>query len=148
MAKWIEGINVPAMERFVSDLRSGQFNQATGVLKSSSGHCCLGVMMEGLAGVESLDIVANAYNFYAGDRVYSGMPPMSVLVYLGIPDTYLKATGLDDEANVKLVRHEGETIQPDCTEEWIWATSLNDGEGKTFSEIADRFEETFQVKES
>jgi hypothetical protein len=139
--KWKEGINGPAMDKFMDDLRSGKYEQAIGVLNSTKGMCCLGVATHGAMDACGITYQNHVY-FDQDSHGFDTLPPIEVLEYLGIPKTHRKST-LGKEYNVALLRREGEYLQHDLDPNLTWATYLNDSKQLSFVEIADRFEETF-----
>lgn len=143
--KWMDGINVEDMEKFLADLRSGKYRQGLMRLNAKGEMCCLGVMTEGLKDVCGLRFGHDAYVSEDGKSYYA-LPPRSVLERLGIPDSHISCIyDTTDETNVRLVAHEGE-YDYTAGEGFVWATHLNDTSGKSFAQIADRFEETFKVE--
>jgi hypothetical protein len=157
MAKvWMAGMNATAMDQFMTDLRSGLFEQARGVLKSSTGGmCCLGVATDRVKDVVGLKEITgkvldrSVYRTQDKGVDTTALMPIVVMDYLGIPHAYRDAYTTD--GSILVVAHEGE--------EWsvhdrivdgkpmIDVICLNDNLKKSFAEIADRFEETFKVEE-
>jgi hypothetical protein len=100
-------------KKWVAALRSGEYSQVEGVLKTPNGHCCLGVACE-LAAQEGIILPSMAYKGEGGDDCLSGELE-EVRLWLGLNDAL------------------GRMNSP-----WSLA-DLND-DGKTFAEIADIIE--------
>lgn len=166
---WMEGINAPAMDQFMIDLRSGEFQQTKGHLYGTDPHygkgmCCLGVVTErvhkevGLSKsvVPHNGLIAYSWGCRIVDEVEGEIPfrttalmPMPVAEYLGIPEAYLDVLG-GGEVGIMLHAHDHEkecdgNFSSRVGRRMIGATTLNDALGLSFAEIADRFEETFKV---
>lgn len=110
---------------WIKRLRSGTYIQGQNHLKAEGKHCCLGVACEILVEEGRLTTQETGYNTGGGTRSlrtsFNGNGatlPDEVVAYFGMHDT----TG----------RH-------NLPGEWA-LTALNDGQGKTFSEIADALE--------
>lgn len=163
MRKWMDGMNAQAMDKWMTDLRSGEFNQAYEVLASTTGNagfCCLGVATEtnqeacGLTSKVSGRRVNYSWADEDGDllNATSTLMPRPVAQFLGIPWNYVDDMG--PEVSVYLKAHEGEYdyingyASSKLGVEVVSATTLNDEINLSFAEIADRFEETFMVEVS
>ena len=119
-------------EKWVAALRSGEYKQGAGCLRSKDNYyCCLGV----LADLYSKDTgvpweaPVGGQNSYAVHQ-QSGILPIEVAEWADIRDE----AGKFDPCPVVVIRNEGEDIKVyECL------TGLND-DGSTFSEIADYIE--------
>lgn len=152
---WMDGINGPAMDKFMEDLRSGKYSQTRGELFNQYGFCCLGVATDGAAealGLTKGDTDTYDHGFYKNGERFSGMMPRMVAEYLGIPEKHLDNDNCST-TNVYL-RASNEEVTKELHDWWVTeilgfpaltAVMLNDSLGKSFAEIADRFEETFKV---
>lgn len=155
----MNGINGEAMDKFMADLRSGEYSQAVGVLQNKSGDmCCLGVATR--TNVETCGLRVNE-DTWADRYVFStpagqdttALMPIVVMNYLGIPEAYrqvgaydgsiLVVTDMENESEVELSRSYG---QDSRGRQLIDVISLNDSLSKSFSDIADRFEATFKIE--
>lgn len=151
--RWMDGINAQAMDKFMADLRSGEFQQGRALLKTSEGHlCCLGVAtvtnMEtcGLAEKEEKDGAFDGYSFFDSEkRRFRTLMPIVVMDHLGIPEAYREVSWND--GSIYVVHHEDDETYPVTREgrNVVDVVGLNDNDQRTFAEIADRFEETFMV---
>ena len=73
----------PAMKaRVVAALRSGQYPQGYGALRTAKGYCCYGVMCEVTGNTGQFDRVSGRYLFGTGPR--SDHLPRNVSAHLGI----------------------------------------------------------------
>lgn len=152
MSKYVDGIHEERFDQFLSNLRSGEFQQTKRVLKRENTFCCLGVMTEGVK--HDLNIGCDLDSYQIGIKYFSSLLPRKVARYLGIPSSHVEAVYphlVDsdlDEVNIMLVGHDPEEWVDESTPDgFTWATTLNDTYNKTFAEIADRFEETFTRKD-
>lgn len=159
MAKWMEGMNAEAMDKWMADLRSGEFTQGQGLLHRVDGEmCCLGVATDtnykvcGLSRQTSGD--GDRYQ-YADDRnrIMGALMPVGVMSYLGIPEKFRDVGAYDgaffvfadkDSEAEMVIAHRHGTIDGRAV---ISVISLNDSMELTFSKIADRIEATFKVEE-
>lgn len=110
----------------VAALRSGEYRQTTGVLKSEVGHCCLGVLCEVYhkstrKGEWAEEVCGGVWRFSLEDNdLHETILPVAVAKYYGIdtdPYLLLKKGDLGNSA-----------------------TYLNDTARKTFKQIAKGFE--------
>lgn len=158
MRKWMEGINVEGMEKWIADLRSGNFVQGEGLLHRASGEmCCLGVAT--YTNAEACDIVRvldeESYRYRYVDvngNSTGALMPVGVINLLGIPRRFHDA-GAYDGAILVFADMENEEEQYLSTNRQeidgkpvISVISLNDSLEKSFAEIADRIESTFSVE--
>lgn len=109
--------------RWIAALRSGEYEQAYGQLRSNKGYCCLGVLSEiavdaGVITKERIDTGDGWTEAYGNGS--SGYLPSLVRDWAGLPDTnpLVQADG------------RGQSLA------WV-----NDHSGKTFTQIADLIEE-------
>lgn len=114
-------MNKEIQQKWTTALRSGDYTQDSGKLRSRAGYCCLGVLCE-LAAQEDVIPAAHVEEsddmyWYDGERQFL---PYSVADWAGLDD-------IDPFVRVDDVIHD--TL-----------SSLND-EGRTFGEIADIIEE-------
>lgn len=114
-------------KKWVEALRSGEFKQATGHLRTQSGHCCMGVLCElfmregGSLHVENCGGISGA-TFFDNDAT---LLPKKVQRWAGLKDWKGRfLTNTPDNGDVKTA---------DCL------TAIND-RGATFAEIADLIE--------
>jgi hypothetical protein len=148
--RWMDGINTQAMDKFMVDLRSGEFKQGRNVLKNNREElCCLGVatytnMDE--CGLQERDGIDRAVFFDKDGVTYTALLPNLVADYLGIPASYRENSHVD--GSIFVVAHEDDITTPHKEVDGrpvVDVIGLNDADKKTFAEIADRFEETFMV---
>lgn len=105
-------------ERWISALRSGDYQQAFGALHNRDGAmCCLGVLCDVL-GAEWVPGNAPGGSMHEGDYVVKGYPTLNAFP----PHEYMEKAGLSDELAIDLY-------------------TLNDSEKCSFEEIADVIEE-------
>lgn len=122
---------------WLTALRSGEYQQTTGTLRSPNGYCCLGVLCDLAvkAGVE----VSVAKAEYSENTIYGGL--MSTL-----PRPVREWAGMvSDSGNlvdvIEIAEYENdEEIDVEYAYTLI---DLNDGAGYTFEQIADVIEEQF-----
>lgn len=152
VSKYVDEIHEERFDQFLSNLRSGEFQQTKRMLKRGDSFCCLGVMTEGVK--DDLSIGCDLDSYQIGSKYFSSLLPRKVARYLGIPFSHVRvvythAVDSDlDEVNIMLVGHAPEEWAEEAAPEgFTWATTLNDTYNKTFAEIADRFEETFTRKD-
>lgn len=142
--KYIEDINDDEMDKWISDLRSGNYVQTQGVLYKASikGMCCLGVRAAG-AGLE----IDPEGGFFGGDgNVYHYLPPKRVIDALNLPSKYAGVEGNDKTATVRVdARIEEHSYADD--DGTISVTVLNDYMGFDFEGIAQRLEDSFLREE-
>lgn len=105
------------LREWIADLRSGEYDQATGALRERHGYCCLGVACDRFTNEADADSGWDGPIFVYGPYSAATMPPDMVLDYFGI--TQAEA---DDLANA------------------------NDN-GATFAEIAERLERRLMIAE-
>lgn len=109
-------------ERWVAALRSGEYKQTTGYLKTDYGYCCLGVLCD----IHDKEQAGSGVNWEAGqdeDRLF-----WSYLTCEGtLPERVMDWAQLDNH-NPEI---EGDSL-----------AELNDG-GKSFAHIADLIELNF-----
>ncbi len=164
MSKYVDGIHEERFDKFLADLRSGEFKQGTGTLHrkriDGSGEfgsqeetfCCLGVACyraaEAGATQKFHENDDERYNLAYGDAWNSAELPQEVADYLGIPEhnrTY-------KSASTNIVFHRlgyrewEDDYDGDLTEDpsYLTAVGMNDTLGKSFAEIADAFEAEFK----
>ena len=108
------------VQKWVDALRSGEYKQGRGRLKDNNSYCCLGVLCEVFK--EEADLEAGEEAFYSkGDEVcFQTSPPFSINKLLG----FKQFDGFGQVTNLFI--------------------SLNDKDGKSFSEIADYIEEHYE----
>lgn len=161
MRKWMDGMNAMAMNKWMADLRSGEYQQAIGVLQSldpdNKGMCCLGVVTD--TNIETCDLIAGrtdgnrvrySWPNEEGDYIFasSTLLPLPVAEYLGIPESHRDVLGAECSLYVKAHGEEYVSETPSLKAGYnvTEITLLNDDEGLSFEEIADRIEETFMVE--
>lgn len=141
MSKYVDGINEERMDAFLSDLRSGDFEQGRSQLESPSGKmCCLGVACVRPAAEGVVKRTVSDYgSVYYGDT--SVDMPYEVAEYLGIPCENRSAGNLEEGSDIYFLRsgfvphtHQGRENT---------AIGYNDSKGRSFSEIAAAFEAEF-----
>lgn len=161
MRKWMDGMNAEAMDKWMRDLRSGEFEQAIGVLQSlypgNKGMCCLGVVTD--TNVDACDLIVQRTDSHRvryswaneeGDYIFasSTLLPLPVAEYLGIPESH--RDGMGGECSLYVKAHGEEYVTESVSLKVGYnvteVTLLNDDEGLSFEEIADRIEETFMVE--
>lgn len=147
MSKYVDGVNEENMDLFLKSLRSGEFEQATGVLcnAQSNGYCCLGVASElavrasdGLIEKE-VTVVNPKYSqvIYDGQRL---LAPESVIKWLGIPEANVEPDSFEGAFNIRFY---GTNFEEPNDSGYVTATELNDDLGEDFATIADVFEKEF-----
>lgn len=121
---------------WVAALRSGEFKQAQGGLKSSEGYCCLGVLCE----LHRRETVAGEWS---GDAslwlTYGSRPDDPDGNAYGLPKIVQKWAGLetgDPRLGSRDEDDEGGGGLPDT----LTASGCNDDVCETFKQIADRIE--------
>lgn len=159
MSKWMEGINAEAMDKWMADLRSGEFTQGQGVLHKLSGEmCCLGVATDTNVEACGLERVVRAgFDRYVyldgGGHQMGSLMPVGVMDYLGIPARYRDYGSYDGAFWVHAdTENEAEMVMSQRRpvvdgKQTVSVISLNDTMDLTFPEIADRIESTFKVEE-
>lgn len=156
MSKYIDGINEEAMDAWLKALRSGDYQQAKGMLRSMDGRfCCLGVATEINADVCNLTVVEgiDRYRYVASsEQDFGSLMPVVVMDYLGIPSEYREATLNDGSILVhadmeNAVEASGSNLYKAVNGmPMIDVVHLNDSGHNDFNEIADRIEMTFKVE--
>lgn len=130
--------NIENIRKWVTALRSGEYEQTKGVLKNDNGFCCLGVATDvymkecGGTWSKSAQFFGNEpnprsgylFDDYEGERL-----PREVRDWLGIQD-----------ADPELLTGRSGEYEPHLP-----ATSLNDEEEWTFEQIAQAIKETYDV---
>lgn len=138
MSKYVDGINEEAFDLFLKDLRSGVYKQGRSTLEFDGKFCCLGVacVRPAAEGVVERRVTLTDSVYYGDTSVDL---PQAVADYLGIPMVNrLSNDGSTDVAFFKM----GFNNEREEDRRWT-AIGLNDRLGKTFSEIADAFENEF-----
>lgn len=139
MSKYIDGINETNMDAFLADLRSGDFVQGKNALERKNGSfCCLGVACQRAAkeGVVKRSTMWGSV-YYAET---SGALPKAVADWLGLPETH-RVDGVTS-FDIPFFK-QGFLPGPASKNRVHTAIGWNDGEDKTFSEIADALEKEF-----
>lgn len=119
--------------RWVEALRSGDYQQTTGVLKDEYGYCCLGVLCE-LARQDGVVDLFDGYIYGDAERQIfdSSTLPQPVLEWadlpLGDPEVYV---GVERDFNLT-------SSMPNAK---VYLTNLNDVWGQDFGQIATVIEE-------
>ena len=107
-------------EKWIEALRSGEYEQTTGVLRNEKGYCCLGVLCD----IYNKETGEGGWIQYAGDGYsFNGLE-----VYP--PDEVCRWTGMENIPSILSL--DGETL-----------IGQNDG-GVPFNEIADVIERHFK----
>lgn len=154
--QWMEGINAEAMDKWMADLRSGEYTQAIGVLRSKEGGmCCLGVATHTnveICGITVDDVSwEDRYEYeLPNNKSTTALMPVEVMDYLGIPDRY--RVGTDYDGSIYVVMNEDDEGEQNFGRNYeridgrsmVDVVSLNDSFEKTFPEIADRIEATYK----
>lgn len=138
-SKYVDGINEEAFDLFLKDLRSGQYEQTRSALEIDGKFCCLGVACIRPAAMGVVERhVRYTESIYYGET--SVDLPSVVADYLGIPQ--INRLSHDDSTDIAFFKmgYDGER---EDGRKWT-AIGLNDTLGKTFSEIADAFENEFR----
>lgn len=110
-------MNPEVKAKWVAALRSGEYEQAKGVLRKADSYCCLGVLCD-LSGIDTWAKDVEDMNDWVYDRFFSSLP-YSVRDWAGL-DSEDPQVWKDDSTQARL-------------------SDLNDS-GKTFAEIADIIE--------
>lgn len=139
MSKYVEGINEERFDAFLSDLRSGEYNQGSGRLESKGAFCCLGIACIRPAA----EGVVERYRDEWGSVYYGETSvdlPAGVADYLGIPLTH-RVDPSGGSTNVAFFKqgYDSETRSGMVQTAIGW----NDELEKSFVEIADAFEQEF-----
>ena len=142
--KYIGDINDAEMDKWISDLRSGEYQQTRGYLQKGGGLCCLGVLaLDECSMPDTVD--GDNYGLLRDGRRLLFLPPAKSVDKLNLPGKYSKpgssgsACVYVDPVPSELSEHiEGDVIA---------VSTLNDAYDLTFDQIADRLEETFLRKE-
>jgi len=113
-------MNQEIKKEWVEALRSGKYQQATGVLCNGVGYCCLGVLCDIVKDKVGGEWVkdGNEYRFDIGDMSYLSLLPPAVQKYTELPNCLPSVPGKDE----------------------MTLSGLNDT-GSTFINIADIIEE-------
>ena len=110
-------MNKEIQAQWVAALRSGVYNQTTGMLHNEKGYCCLGVLCDIHANETNTPWVPDAFSFvYDGDREV-------------LPSIVRKWAGL---------KHKDPTVKVDGAHEAL--SNMNDTQLKSFNELADVIE--------
>jgi hypothetical protein len=138
-SKYVEGINEERFDAFLSDLRSGEYQQGPDRLESNGKFCCLGIACirpaaEGVVTRETNEWGAVYYGETSVDL------PASVADYLGIPLTH-RVDRAGTSSNIAFYKQGYYSDNPDGMVQT--AVGWNDSLGKSFAEIADAFELEF-----
>lgn len=137
--KYIEDINDGAMDKWISDLRSGEYSQTEGLLfrSSTGGMCCLGVLTAG----QGLSVDQENSGFTGTDGViFHHLPPQEVVKALNLPKKYTNIEESSMCVRVDAVSSERTYADENGT---VSVTSLNDFLAMGFNDIADRLEASF-----
>lgn len=151
MSKYVEGIHEERFDAFLGDLRSGNLLQGKGSLHTIDRReetpierfCCLGVACvrpaaEGI--VKKNDDPGFGFSYIKYDGQNTTDLPTVVADYLGIP----KKNRVDAHGGSSDVAFFRMGYDLDDSEKRAFtAIGLNDRLGKTFTEIADAFEQEF-----
>lgn len=140
--KYIEDINDEAMDKWITALRSGVYNQSRSELASSRGFCCLGVL--GAAQGYTSDSDGQGLVSSSG-RMYYWLPPGEVVEALNLPAKYVSHNGVNAGSYIMVDSLESE-VDFEHAEARISVTYLNDHLRLDFNGIADRLEATFLRK--
>jgi hypothetical protein len=103
--------------RWVAALRSGEYDQGTGQLRSYGRFCCWGVLCD-LARSEGIGTWDSSDGFDTAGAVFFSWPPDSVRKWAGVVDPRLPVPIADD----------------------LLPLSRHNDTGRTFAEIADAIE--------
>lgn len=127
------------IRKWVDALRSGEYEQATGQLRTNKGFCCLGVACD-LYGEEN-DVTWGRDDGFIG-RI--DLPPSIVGDWLGIgsPNPVLAYISYEDpeDPDAYTITPGGNQISEDAE---LRASELNDDYGWAFDQIADAIEATY-----
>lgn len=140
--KYIEDINDEEMDKWITALRSGVYNQSRSELASSRGLCCLGVLgaVQGYTGdAEGQGLVSS------NGRSYYWLPPAEVVEALNLPREYVLHNGESAGSYIMVDSLESEK-ESENNPGRISVTFLNDHMHLDFNGIADRLEATFLRK--
>lgn len=146
MSKYVDGVNEENMDSLLAALRSGEYEQATGVLcnAETGGYCCLGVASEvawkaseGLVG-KTVRVINPEYTqvSYDDQRL---LAPESVMNWLGIPAENRDADGIENGFNIRFYKSDFNGF----SDGYVSATEMNDDMGLSFVDIANAFEAEF-----
>lgn len=132
------------LRKWVEALRSGEYEQGHGRLRSEIGgkstHCCLGVACEvAIADGVSVHFSGGVYNYARKEEETYNLFALSYL-----PDPVKWWLGLDDRDPIV-----GQRVGrgPDLIAKPVPATVANDGENWSFSRIADGIEAYYRLLE-
>jgi hypothetical protein len=139
MSKYVDGIHERRFDAFLSDLRSGKYQQGPDRLESNGKFCCLGIACIRPAAEGVVDRHKNEWgSVYYGET--SVDMPASVANYLGIPMSH-RVDRSGTSTNIAFYKqgydHETRSGMVQTAIGW------NDDLGKSFAEIADAFEQEF-----
>lgn len=147
MSKYVDGVNEENMDLFLKSLRSGEFEQAIGVLHNAetNGYCCLGVASEVAVRAsegtvrKEVTVVSPEYTMvtYDGQRL---LAPKSVIEWLGIPKANVDLDSVQGSYNIRFYKA---GFEDTCESDYTTATELNDDLHEDFETIADVFENEF-----
>jgi hypothetical protein len=128
-------------------LRSGDYAQGSGVLKTQTGEfCCLGVLCElaaqagvipPVAEIKSLDNPDHVIGYQYGSE--TGVLPNAVQVWAGLDDI----EGTYEMTDAEMTERYGKSWRDDISFRKTSLINANDSYGKSFEQIADLIEEHF-----
>lgn len=139
MSKYVDSINEERFDAFLSDLRSGVYQQGSERLERDGKFCCLGVACIRAAAEGVVERYVNEWgSVYYGET--SVDLPEVVANYLGIPKTH-RVDSAGSSCNVAFFKQGyGRETRSARVQQ---AISWNDELGKSFAQIADAFEQEF-----
>lgn len=142
MSKYVDGIHEERFDNFLSDLRSGKYQQGRGALERDGKFCCLGVacIRPAAEGVVSRTEDGDGWVDYEHN---SAELPGTVADYLGIPEENRTGTRYTN-----IMFHKMGYDEDDWDASNLTAIGLNDSLQKSFAEIADAFENEFLKEEN
>lgn len=138
-SKYVDGIHEERFDQFLTDLRSGEFNQGSHTLELDGKFCCLGLAC---VRPHSLGLVERSESLYTGTIRYGNTSvdmPVEVADYLGIPSDN-RTGGMGNSTDIAFFKQGYEFSE---TANRHTAIGWNDALKKTFPEIADAFEQEF-----
>jgi len=142
------------IETLVAALRSGEFDQTGGYLKSNDSYCCLGVACEIMPGVtwEDTEGVSTKIPVFNGKRDGHHYLPSFAREYYGLPNDDVSPSGgigFIDNLHIIVDLKDSMAYGFDTPQGYIatdritFAANANDTEGVTFEFIADAIERTY-----
>jgi hypothetical protein len=125
--------NKEVITKWVAALRSGKYEQTKKFLHDWSGYCCLGVLCDlavQAAVIPPPGFENGRYTYGKGKTQSNVVPPKEVDAWIGAESYTVHLPNVADT-------DDGRTF----------LTTMNDGMGKSFSEIADAIEKEYLTEE-